>query len=130
MKNYVPAERRIGAFRGDDIKDYAPFLRDGIEVYIFDNKDGHIDCGLRAPQLLVCGVNDYKPGKGEAFDGEQWADRQGYIYAAATRLDWICCYRIARALLRYSSPVTVSSDSKQEIVEMPCLITVKRTVAQ
>jgi len=83
--------------RKDDIDDLKSFLRDEISVEIISNSDGELDCLPPLERVLAFEVNDYDPGEGE-FDGEKYAERQGYLYAPATREWWKLAWRIARVL--------------------------------
>jgi hypothetical protein len=105
----------------EEIKDYMGCLREGILAEVMDNALGHILGAPAISPLLILDVNDYETADGEDFNAEAWDDRQGYIYAPATRENWKVCYRIARALVK--GPVTLTDKGNMKL-ELPGIITV------
>ncbi len=93
----------IGAVTKEDIEDFKSCVRDGIMADIENNLDGGREDAPLVSRLLVVDVNDYEPADGEKWDVDKWEERQGYLYAPATRKNWKLLYGIARVLAQGKS---------------------------
>ncbi len=110
----------IGALTRDEISDFRGWLRDGIFAEVVDNSDGHIAEAPKVSALIALYVNDYSPADGEKWDVDAWEDRQGYIYAPATRQNWGWCFRLGRALVK--GPCNI--EGRDLLIELPSITTI------
>ncbi len=101
----------------EDIKDSAMFVAPHITAKIEDNRDGGWEGAPLIERLLVMQVDDYRPADDEKWDVDAWEDRQGYIFAPATKEFWKVAYPIARGLAQHGK-VTVKEWG--ETIELPC----------
>lgn len=123
METQQVEARRYVMCTKDEIGDMKSFLRDHIICEIEDNTDGHIQDAPRVASCLAITVDDYAPAAGEQWDVDQWENRQGFIYAPASREHWRRCWRAARALAR-GMKLRMPDGA---ICELPCLLVVEET---